>query len=416
MATKTKRLQTPFADLLPPLSTEEFDALKADIKERGVQDRVWVDEDGNVLDGHHRLKCDPDAPRRVVKGLTPAEKEAFVFKANFVHRNLSPEQKREAKKAMKRVALALRAEDPKKWTQKRIAAALGVAQPTVAAWQLDGMRNIKPDNAHTPDARVKVPKDEKAKIAARVSDGEEQTQVAADYGVAQSTVSRIVSAATQEQEAEKARKESARQLAALKVDGFHEGDFRDVAFAIPDDSVDLIFTDPPYDRESLPLYGDMAVIAAKKLRPGGSLITYLGQYQIHHVIGFLRPHLRLWWTLAVVHSGDAARMREYGVVVKWKPLLWFVRDTRGDKETFVDDLVISTQEKSAHPWQQSVVEAGYYIGNICPPEGTVFDPFCGGGTTAIACKRLGRNFITCDIDAEALAIAKGRFNDTNLPG
>ena len=52
MAPRT--LKFPFSDLLPPLSTEEFEALKASIKAEGIRAPIDVDEVGNVLDGFHR--------------------------------------------------------------------------------------------------------------------------------------------------------------------------------------------------------------------------------------------------------------------------------------------------------------------------------------------------------------------------
>lgn len=39
--------------LLPDLTEEEYEALKADIAERGVMVPIELDEQGNVLDGHH---------------------------------------------------------------------------------------------------------------------------------------------------------------------------------------------------------------------------------------------------------------------------------------------------------------------------------------------------------------------------
>ena len=39
----------------------------------------------------------------------------------------------------------------------------------------------------------------------------------------------------------------------------------------------------------------------------------------------------------------------------------------------------------------------------------VFDPFCGSGTTLIAAKELGRNYIGCDINEEAINIAEDRL-------
>lgn len=43
---------------------------------------------------------------------------------------------------------------------------------------------------------------------------------------------------------------------------------------------------------------------------------------------------------------------------------------------------------------------------------TIFDPFCGTGTTAVAALQLGCNAITCDIDSEATVAALARINRT----
>ena len=43
--------------VVPPLTEEEFAALKDDIAQRGVLVPVEYDGDGNVLDGHHRLRA-----------------------------------------------------------------------------------------------------------------------------------------------------------------------------------------------------------------------------------------------------------------------------------------------------------------------------------------------------------------------
>lgn len=418
------KLKSPYKDLLPPLSTEEYEALRADIKANGVRNPVLVDEGDNILDGHHRYEIDHNAPVVVVPGLSTAEKEAFVFRANFVRRNLSPAQKDEARRKMKATAFRLRDEDAKKWTQKRVAEVLGVSRSTIEMWfaaqpttndkPVNGGRpdsNGKPKSA--PDARVKINPAKKPEIAAAVKAGKPQAQVAADLGVSQQAVSKIV---REEEKKEEAAKERSRRVAAtekaMKADGDYNvksSDFREVAKSLPDGSVDLIFTDPPYDRKTLPLYGDLAKEASRILCDGGSLICYLGQYQIHEVLDLVSPHLRLWWTLAVQHTGRKARMFEYGVVVHWKPMLWFVKGTRGDKETFVDDLIVSQMEKDNHDWQQSLIEASYYIEKLCPKGGLVFDPFCGGGTTAVAAKVLKRRWITCDTDEASVVLARQRI-------
>jgi DNA methylase len=193
-----------------------------------------------------------------------------------------------------------------------------------------------------------------------------------------------------------------------EISGFVAGDFRDVALTLADESVSLIFTDPPYARSSLPLYEALAETGARVLRDGASLLCYCGQYLIPDVLNVMTPHLRFWWVCAV-EQNKRAQMREYGVMVHWKPILWLVKGTRADTQTFVDDLAVGERDKDSHDWQQSMVEAAYYISRLNPESGLVFDPFCGSGTTAVACRDLGYKFLTCDVDVAALSVAKARF-------
>ena len=41
----------------------------------------------------------------------------------------------------------------------------------------------------------------------------------------------------------------------------------------------------------------------------------------------------------------------------------------------------------------------------------VLDPFMGSGTTGVACKKLGRNFIGCEIDENYFNTAKNRIEN-----
>jgi len=43
---------------------------------------------------------------------------------------------------------------------------------------------------------------------------------------------------------------------------------------------------------------------------------------------------------------------------------------------------------------------------------SVLDPFMGSGTTGVACKELGRNFIGIEIEPKYFAIAERRINQT----
>jgi hypothetical protein len=87
----------PF-QVMPALSAEEYEALRADIAERGVLVPVVVDQHGRVLDGHHRqaiaaeLGIDCPVETRVVADDEAAYEVAFTL--NLARRHLTREQKR----------------------------------------------------------------------------------------------------------------------------------------------------------------------------------------------------------------------------------------------------------------------------------------------------------------------------------
>lgn len=51
----------------------------------------------------------------------------------------------------------------------------------------------------------------------------------------------------------------------------------------------------------------------------------------------------------------------------------------------------------------------YLIRLITPPGGTVLDPFAGSGSTGVAAKRLGFDFIGIELNPEYAAIAEKRI-------
>lgn len=187
------------------------------------------------------------------------------------------------------------------------------------------------------------------------------------------------------------------------------GDFWQNADKIPDNSLSLIFTDPPYDKAAETHIAHLADFAARKLAPGGSCLFYLGHLQLPSAFKAFEGKLRHWWTCACVHAGGMAVMNYYGVRVGWKPMLWFVKESRFDTQNIVVDTVSSGTEKQHHDWQQAESEAAYWIEKLCPADGIVCDPFLGGGTTAAAAIKLNRKWIGFEIDPETARIASGRL-------
>lgn len=394
---KRKKLNTPYKDMLPPLKTSERDALAADIKLNGVLHPVVIDEDDNILDGHHRYEIDRNAPTRVVSGLSEDEKQAYTIRANLARRNLSPEQGREVAKKQKAIAKRLREATPP-WTLKRICTLLAVDESTVSRWFSD-LQTQDGKSQPKVDARVKLPKPAKEEAVRRVLAGEEQKQVAADFGVSPATISQAVKKAD---EIHSRDDDKARKTAHLKSSKFdvRRGDFRQVLADV--EGVSLVLTDPPYPKEFLPLWEDLGKWAQSALADDGLLVAYSGQMFLPQVFELLGKHLDFWWCGAVIHKGSG-NLSPLGhpvrkVVNKWKPLVMFMkRGGVGFQRDFSDLLDGAGKQKTEHNWQQHEAEAAALVRAFTKEGELVVDPFAGSGGFCRAAHDLGRIAIGAEI-------------------
>jgi site-specific DNA-methyltransferase (adenine-specific) len=67
--------------------------------------------------------------------------------------------------------------------------------------------------------------------------------------------------------------------------------------------------------------------------------------------------------------------------------------------------------KNFHPTVKPVKLMQYLVNLITPPNGKVLDPFCGSGTTGIACKLEGFEFVGMEQDPEYAKIAESRIKN-----
>lgn len=70
---------------------------------------------------------------------------------------------------------------------------------------------------------------------------------------------------------------------------------------------------------------------------------------------------------------------------------------------------VTRAETNHHPTVKPIKLMEYLIKLITPPGGTVLDPFMGSGSTGVAAKKLGFEFIGCEMNAEYLEIAQRRI-------
>jgi len=398
--------------VMPELTAEEYAELKADIEQRGVMVPIEFDELGNVLDGYHRLQiCKElgikDYPKVIRAGMSEAEKLTHARKLNIARRHLTQAQKRDLIQAQLK-------ETPEK-SDRQIAKDLGVSDKTVATQrrELEAGAEIphvekltgadgkeyprkKPVSVFNPTKREEKAM-KKPEVVERMQE-ENITPLVASQ--------KVLSEAKAERKSFELADEMPESMCKLFV-----ADVRDGLNEIEDESVDFLITDPPYPREYLPLYEDLSRLASRVLKPGGSLITMIGQSYLPEVVELLGKHMSYYWILPyLTPGGGSPLLYQKRVNTFWKPVLWYVKgEYKGD---YIGDILKSPEsDKRFHEWGQSLGGMIDIIERFTNPGDIILDPFLGGGTTGAAAVSLGRNFIGADIKQRNVDISSERIKE-----
>jgi 16S rRNA G966 N2-methylase RsmD len=402
---------------LIPLREDELQLLEQSVLAEGIRDPLVVwNRDGEyvILDGHYRydLAQKHGLEFKIVEMEFDNESQAvqWVIQNQLARRNLSDEQ---------RTLLIGRLYDQMKLAPHRpsnekgenfspfsghhatshyVASLHGVSYRTVQkaaefAKAVDALAEIEPKAAEIvllgklPDAKTALPKVEPEllpKVAERIAQGK---------------------AHSIKEAVERIRREE-RQTTKPVLQGVYEGldirrgDFREVLADLPDHSVDIILTDPPYPQEYLPLWDDLGAFAARVLKPTGVLLAYSGQLHLPQVIAMLTKHLRWWWMCAIRHTGASGYIVAGGrrIINQWKPLLVFTPYGAPPLNVHFCDLIEGGgRQKELHNWEQSTEEAVRILQTFGSPGALVVDPFAGSGSFGRAALQAGMRFIGAEI-------------------
>ena len=223
--------------------------------------------------------------------------------------------------------------------------------------------------------------------------------------------------------------------------------------AVPDASVGLAFTSPPYnvgkdydDDLDLQSYLDLVESIAREvyrvLLPGGRYVVNVANlgrkpyiplhamfYEIHQRIGFL-PMGEIIWQKGKGASGSCAwgswmsakapRLRDLHEYLLVFAKGQFSRPDKGMSDISRDDFMQSTlsiwdirpesAKRVGHPapfpvaLAERVIKMYSYVGDV------VLDPFSGSGTTCVAAQRHGRCYVGYDISADYCRLAESRLS------
>jgi DNA modification methylase len=188
------------------------------------------------------------------------------------------------------------------------------------------------------------------------------------------------------------------------------GDARILAERIPDASVDLLFTDPVYDR--IDDYAWLAETAARVLKPDRACLAFSSIGQLGETIAAMRAALAYRWQFIEYRTNEVKHRHAPGGKCVYVPLLWFDKGNR--RPAFVLDVraVAVHTTASNHRWSKPPLTIRYYMHAFTQPGMVIFDPFCGGGTMPAAAIGLGLEYIAFERDPAAAERARARVDAT----
>jgi len=401
-------------EILRPLSAEEEARLEGSIRKNGVIDPVVLDEDGNILDGNHRVRVWQklrdegvkllDYPRIIHSGLSETEKMALILSLNLARRHMS-------KKELKGLWALMRSGG---MTYERIAEASGVDATTVLRG-LSADAGTQPDFVTGKDGK-KYPPRKRAKASILANSDREEADAREAAEKMEDAPPWIIPAKRagrkgrdDESKRQRAEQPDPEDVTLGNAEILH-GDFREKLSDIEGGSVHMVFTDPPYSRDATPLFDALGAEAARILTPSGILATYCGVIQMTEAFRSLCEHLEFYWVCPIVSRGPKSPIYARRLSAAWKPLMIFQKPPVAAKEFpwFTDLYMGGGPEKDAHQWQQREDEAEHFIEIFTKPGDLIVDPFLGSGTSGAAAVKLGRRFVGCDIDAGAVSAAVKR--------
>ena len=193
------------------------------------------------------------------------------------------------------------------------------------------------------------------------------------------------------------------------------GNCLDTLVRLPDKSIDLLCTDPPYGigiskrgqigagRPFTPKKWDSSAPPKayfdEMRRVSKAQIIWGGNYFAN-----MLPASRCW--LVWWKNDGLPRHTFADCEMAWTSVDKNAQVFNSRWRGFVRD---SKEPRVGHPTQKALEVMKWCIGSFSKPGDTILDPFLGSGTTAVAAKILGRHYIGIEQDEEYVAIARERL-------
>lgn len=381
----------------PSMSSAQVEELAADIATNKLKHPIVVDAQRRVLDGRARLAAcrllGIEPKSRTYKG----DPYAYALSANLHRLHWTDDE---------RTIFAARMVSQSHGGDRR-------SKKTKFA-----PANLKPISRKQAAQRYNVPESgiDRVRRVDRYARRTKDTSIQAALEKGEIT---IKSAAEQTKELENEETldngaaEALRVLPPDETFGVLQGDCRKLSKKLSANSIDLVFTDPPWAR--MDLYDSLGKIAKRVLKPGAHLLVYVGSKYLNKVMPILDKYLQYDCPYGIYFKG-ARVPQEGGRINRFRLILCYRKPGRRSHferihhtVAVVDEVgfpvIESEKQKTDFKWQQSEVEARHLCTAVSPGDGgIILDPFCGSSPVGVAIATTNaeydasRQFIGYEID------------------
>ena len=191
---------------------------------------------------------------------------------------------------------------------------------------------------------------------------------------------------------------------------------------IPSESIDAIITDPPYGINKSKIIGDedfwtisrMLPEAYRVLKKDSFFICFCSIAKIPELLK-LSPFNYRWMCIMFTNNTMARGSMGFSAFV---PALIFMKGNAKIKKQIRDVCEISTSSKQVkafyHPYQKHEKFLKDLILTSTKEGDIILDPFIGGGSVAVECIKLKRNYIGFEIDTKYFDICINRLKEVSL--
>ena len=211
-----------------------------------------------------------------------------------------------------------------------------------------------------------------------------------------------------------------------------QGDCFELLQYIPDESVDMVLTDPPY---GMNFQSDHRKTKYEKIK-GDSNLDWLDDF-VNDIYRVSKPNTAHYVFCSFHHVDKFKQAIEKKFKVKniltWVKNNTSMGDLKGDfapKTEFIiffhkgrklingkrdpNVLEFKRTRNEFHPTQKPVDMTEYLIGKFSDEGDLILDPFMGSGTTGVACLNTNRRFIGMELDETYFNIAKERIENHEI--